>query len=53
MTFGLPSLGTTDERADDPSDCFNFSKEPKAFKRVWTKDPPGYFFHLPSVEPND
>jgi phospholipase C len=52
-TFGLPSLGTTDQRADDLSDCFDFSKEPKAFKRVKTKYPSSYFFHLPSVEPND
>ncbi|MFY9663310.1 MAG: alkaline phosphatase family protein [Candidatus Cybelea sp.] len=52
-TFGLPSLGTTDQRADDLSDCFDFSKPPKAFKRVKTKYPASYFFHLPSVEPND
>ena len=52
-TFGLPSLGTTDQRADDLSDCFNFSKQPKAFKRIQTKYPPSYFFHLPSKEPDD
>ncbi|MGA7284637.1 MAG: alkaline phosphatase family protein [Candidatus Cybelea sp.] len=52
-TFGLPSLGTTDQRADDLSDCFTFSKQPKAFKRIQAKYSPSYFFHLPSEEPDD
>ncbi|MGB6601894.1 MAG: alkaline phosphatase family protein [Candidatus Cybelea sp.] len=52
-TFGLPSLGTTDERADDLSDCFTFSKKPKPFARIRSKYPPSYFFHLPSQEPDD
>jgi phospholipase C len=52
-TFGLPSLGTTDERADDLSDCFNFSQRPRVFKRIRAKYPASYFYHLPSVEPND
>jgi phospholipase C len=52
-TFGLPSLGTTDQRADDLSDCFDFSNKAKAFKRIQAKYPPSYFFHLPSVEPED
>ena len=38
-TFGLPSLGTTDVRADDLSDCFDFSKEPRAFKRIHAEVP--------------
>lgn len=29
--FGLPSMGTTDERADDLSDCFDFSASPRRF----------------------
>lgn len=33
-TFGLPSLGTTDARADDLSDCFNFSQQPRRFVRI-------------------
>jgi phospholipase C len=52
-TFGLPSLRTTDERADDLSDCFNFAQAPTAFKRIHTEYPPSYFFHLPSLEPSD
>jgi phospholipase C len=52
-TFGLPSLGTTDARADDLSDCFTFSKKPKPFVRIRSKYPPSYFFHLPSEEPDD
>lgn len=51
-TFGLPSLNTTDARADDLSDCFDFSK-PKKFKQIPVKYPPSYFFHQPSTEPND
>jgi phospholipase C len=53
-TFGLPSLGTTDQRADDLSDCFNFTnQQPRHFKRIQTKYPASYFFHLPSKEPDD
>jgi phospholipase C len=52
-TFGLPSLGTTDARADDLSDCFDFAKKPRAFRHVHTKYPASYFFHLPSTEPDD
>ena len=33
--FGLPSLGYADSRADDLSDCFDFSQDPaKKFQRV-------------------
>ncbi|MGA9946034.1 MAG: alkaline phosphatase family protein [Candidatus Cybelea sp.] len=52
-TFGLASLGTTDVRADDLSDCFDFSKKPRAFKRVYTRYPASYFLHLPLREPDD
>jgi phospholipase C len=52
-TFGLPSLGTTDVRADDLSDCFDFSKQPRAFRRIPARYPPSYFFHLPAIEPDD
>jgi phospholipase C len=52
-TFGLPSLGTTDVRADDLSDCFDFTQAPRVFRPIPTKYPPSYFFHLPSLEPND
>jgi phospholipase C len=32
--FGLPTLGTSDLRADDLSDCFNFSHRTKPFKKI-------------------
>jgi phospholipase C len=52
-TFGLPSLHTTDVRADDLLDCFDFSQKPRTFKRIPAKYPPSYFFNQPSTEPND
>jgi phospholipase C len=54
-TFGLPSLHTTDERADDLSDCFDFSQPPTKFKRISAKFPPSYFLHLrgPAGMPDD
>jgi phospholipase C len=33
-TFNLGSLGTTDVRADDFSDCFNFKRAPRAFTPI-------------------
>jgi phospholipase C len=36
-TFGLPSLGTADARADDLSDCFNFLQLPRAFSTIPTQ----------------
>jgi phospholipase C len=35
--FGLGSLGYTDARADDLSDCFNFAQPPLPFRPVSTK----------------
>ena len=32
-TYGLPSLGYADAPADDLSDCFNFSQQPRRFKK--------------------
>ncbi|MGB6521987.1 MAG: alkaline phosphatase family protein [Candidatus Cybelea sp.] len=32
--FGLPSMGTTDARADDLSDCFNFGQTPIPFVAI-------------------
>jgi phospholipase C len=52
-TFGLPSLHTTDVRADDLMDCFDFSQKPRRFKRIPAKYPPQYFFGQPSAEPDD
>ena len=33
-TFNLPSLGYADARADDLSDCFNFSQKPLRFQTI-------------------
>ncbi|HEX3671726.1 MAG TPA: alkaline phosphatase family protein, partial [Candidatus Cybelea sp.] len=53
-TFSLPSLGTTDQRADDLSDCFNFYKgSVRKFKPVHTKYPASYFRTLPEREPDE
>jgi phospholipase C len=51
--FGLPSLHTTDARADDLFDCFDFSKPPAKFKRIPAKYPPSYFARRHSGEPDD
>ena len=53
-TFNLGSLGTTDVRANDLSDCFNFGSHARAFKRIPAKYPASYFLHQPlSSEPPD
>ena len=46
-TFDLASLGTTDVRANDLSDCFNFGAEPRAFKPIAAKYSARYFEALP------
>jgi phospholipase C len=51
--FGLPSLHTTDVRANNLLDCFDFSKPPTKFKHIPAKYPPSYFFTQPSTEPAD
>jgi len=33
-TFGLGSMGTTDARADDLMDCFNFQQSPLSFQAI-------------------
>lgn len=45
--FGLRSMHTTDVRADDLFDCFDFSKPPTKFKRIPAKFPPSYFLKQP------
>ncbi|MBV9333117.1 MAG: hypothetical protein JO146_03845 [Candidatus Eremiobacteraeota bacterium] len=52
-TYGLPSMHTTDVRADDLMDCFDFSQKPRKFKRIPAKYPPSYFLHQSSTEPVD
>jgi phospholipase C len=46
--FGLGTLGTTDVRADDLSDCFNFARTPRKFRIIPAKLPASYFLNLPS-----
>jgi phospholipase C len=50
--FGLGSLGTTDVRADDLSDCFNFARTPRKFKIIPAKLPASYFLNQPSSHDN-
>ncbi|MBV8344761.1 MAG: hypothetical protein JO190_07180 [Candidatus Eremiobacteraeota bacterium] len=46
--LGLGSLGTTDVRADDLSDCFNFARTPRKFKTIPAKLPASYFLNQPA-----
>jgi phospholipase C len=51
QTFNLGSLGTTDMRADNLADCFDFSKPPRKFKRIAAPLDGNYFLHqAPSEE---
>ncbi|HEY2474256.1 MAG TPA: alkaline phosphatase family protein [Candidatus Cybelea sp.] len=54
VTFGLPSLGTTDVRSDDLSDCFDFGGAPRRFVPIEAPLGPRYFLNQPeSTEPID
>jgi phospholipase C len=44
--FGLPSMGTTDDRADDLSDCFNFYQMHARFRPIHAPLGPQYFRKL-------
>ena len=46
-TFDLASLGTTDVRANDLSDCFDFGAKPRVFKPIAAKYSARYFETLP------
>jgi phospholipase C len=48
--FGLPSLHTTDERADDLRDCFDFSVPPEPFEPIPTFRQAAFFTENPSPE---
>ncbi|MBV9718940.1 MAG: hypothetical protein JOZ77_06450 [Candidatus Eremiobacteraeota bacterium] len=54
-TFGLPSMHTTDERADDLADCFDFSKAPASFRTIAAPYGREYFLRQPvsSEAPDD
>jgi phospholipase C len=53
--FNLGSLGTTDVRADDLSDCFNFSKAARKFVPIPAPHDASYFLKRPidSRSPDD
>jgi phospholipase C len=48
--FNLGSLGTTDVRSDDLSDCFNFARSPRRFQTIAAPHGAEYFLHLPPSE---
>jgi phospholipase C len=54
-TFGLGSLGSTDVRADDLFDCFDFSRAPRPFKTIRAPLHGDYFLHrrLADQNPDD
>jgi phospholipase C len=53
--FALPSLGTTDARADDLSDCFDFTKPPRPYVAVATALTVADFLAMPpsNIAPDD
>ncbi|HEY2475383.1 MAG TPA: alkaline phosphatase family protein [Candidatus Cybelea sp.] len=50
--FGLPSLGTTDARADDLSDCFNFWQARTRFHRIAARLGAQYFRKVRHSKPD-
>jgi phospholipase C len=46
-TFNLPSLGTTDARADDLMDCFNMNQTPITFQMIPSNRNASYFLNNP------
>ncbi len=46
-TFGLPALDNVDQRADDLSDCFNFSQHPRRFVKIQTQRTKQFFLRQP------
>ena len=44
-TFGLPSLGQADARADDLRDCFDFTQAPRSFSTLRAPYPASSFVH--------
>jgi phospholipase C len=52
--FGLASLTDVDARADDLSDCFDYSQPPTPFARIKAPLGPAYFLdQAPTLEPPD
>jgi phospholipase C len=55
IAFGLPSLHTTDERADALRDCFDFSQSPEPFEPIPTLRQAAFFIEHaePEIPPDD
>ena len=54
QTFGLSSLGHTDDRANSLVDSFDFTQAPRAFKTIPAPYPPSTFMlQAPSSDPPD
>jgi phospholipase C len=47
QTFGTASIGFTDVRADDLSDCFNYAQTPLTFRTIQARYRADYFKRLP------
>lgn len=45
--YGLPEIGTTDRRANDMFDAFDFTRPPRAFKPIQARYPARFFMHEP------
>ncbi|MDQ2907879.1 MAG: hypothetical protein M3R44_00840 [Candidatus Eremiobacteraeota bacterium] len=53
QTFGLAPLAASDARADNLSDCFDFTQTPAAFTPFSAGRSPGSFRHAPESTPPD
>jgi phospholipase C len=52
--FGLPSLGFSDSRSDDMSDCFNYLQTPLKFHKIGAPIQSEYFkLGIPQTSPDD
>jgi len=47
-TYGLPSMGTTDARADDLADCFDFTAPPRAYAPIAAPLSASHFMSAPA-----
>lgn len=48
QTYGLGSLGTTDVRADNLADCFDFTQTPLPYAEVSVRVSASFFASLPA-----
>ncbi len=54
-TYGLPSLGYADAKADDLADCFNLTQAPLKYRTIHTLHNAAYFINdkRPPTAPDD